>query len=830
MSKHAFLLALMLAIPSCVRASDLPTAPSDELLKVYAQLRSLHGSAQWAVTENVAWTRDAATFTLRDGHLTLAEPVDGRVLAAYFEGQGAVRIQAPTLTLQHQLARFTGGPALEDDFKQAVFFFTDDSHAQLQKSMNFRDGADADAGTKAFAAAQKKYAEHFNPWVYNARQGNMPMRNLAARMLADLTDPSSRGFFLADFKGHRHGDLIYLVSWNRDTPLLPFLANDEEVMLIHYNLGEYSEWWGGYHLAEEYKRTAWPEHRTLLAHCRQENIDAEVGKGNRLSATASMEFEVPGGTARVLPLTLEGVLRISSIVDTEGKKITFIQEARELDSDPWVILPEPAAPGKVYNLEIVYDEDSTSDSHIIHQRGSGLYYVTARESWFPSFGAFDDRTHFNLHFLSPKKFKFLATGRAVKSEKEKESLKTEWDTDIPLGVVGFNYGDFVEKDQADSSLSVAAYAGREIPDELKGLQDSINMAEIAGGINGPRNLGAQLGVSEGGFNTAANAQYAAQVSFQALKLFEYYFGQLPFKHISVTEQPVRGYAQSWPTLIFLPYDSLLDATTRHQLHLQDSAEAIEFYNIAAVHEMAHQWWGHVVGWKTYRDQWLSEGFAECSASLYVRQSQTEKIRTYWDLKRRFLLSKNTEGHRPVDVGPVFLNDQLNAHLEPQNSYMIYAKGAYILNMIRMLMEDSQQRDHDQHFIDMMHDFVTTYADRNASTADFQRMVEKHMHAPMDWFFNEYVYGTEVPAYDFQYTVTPSGGGKAVIQCSLTQSDVSPQFKMGVPVYVTVGKNVQRMGFINITGSTTVPLRVPISTVPDRVSIDEYHDLLAVEHQ
>ena len=164
MSKHAFLLALMLAIPSCVRASDLPTAPSDELLKVYAQLRSLRGSAQWAVTENVVWARDAATFTLRDGHLTLAEPVGGRVLAAYFEGQGAVRIQAPTPTLQHQLARFTGGPALEDDFKQAVFFFTDDSHAQLQKSMNFRDGADADAGTKAFAAAQKKYAENFNRW------------------------------------------------------------------------------------------------------------------------------------------------------------------------------------------------------------------------------------------------------------------------------------------------------------------------------------------------------------------------------------------------------------------------------------------------------------------------------------------------------------------------------------------------------------------------------------------------------------------------------------------------------------------------------------------
>jgi hypothetical protein len=820
-------LVLCLGLSLSVRAADLPTAPSEDLLKVYAQLRSLHGSTQWAVTENVAWRRDAATFTFQDGHLTLAEPVGGRVLAAYFEGQGSIQIQAPTPALQHQLARFAGGPVLEDTFQQAVFFFTDDSASQLQQLMRIGGGANAGAATQAFGAAEKKYAENFNGWVNNEREGNFEMRNLPARMLADLTDPSSKGFFLADFKGHHHGDLLYQISWNRDPLLLPYLANDEEVMLIHYNRGEYFEWWAGFHRAEEYAPTAWPEHRTLLAHCRQENIDAEIVKGNHLSATASMEFEVPGGTARVLPLSLEGVLRISSIQDAQGKKLAFIQEARELDSDPWIILPEPAAPGKVDNLKIAYQEDSTADSRIVHQRGSGLFYVTARESWFPSFGASDDRTRYSLHFLSPKKYKFVATGRLVKSGKGKDTFESDWDTDITLSVVGFNYGDFVEKDQSDSTLRVEAYGGKEIPDELKGLENAMTMAEMSGAGD----VAGQMGIATGGFNTAANTQYAAGISFQALKLFEYYFGQLPFKTISVTEQPVRGYAQSWPTLIFLPYDSLLDSTTRHQLHLQDSPEAIEFYNVVAVHEMAHQWWGHVVGWKTYRDQWLSEGFAEFSASLYVRRLQTEKIRTYWDLKRRWLLSKNRAGHRPVDVGPLYLNYQLNAKLEPQNSFMIYAKGAYVLEMIRLFMEDRRQRDPDQHFIDMMHDFVTTYAHRNASTADFQRVVEKHMGIPMDWFFNEYVYGTEIPTYDFQYTLKSGGPtGKAVLQGSLTQSGVSDQFTMNVPLYWAMGKSVQRLGSIRIKGSSTVPFEIPLSDRPDRVSIDEYHDILAIEHQ
>ena len=832
MRTRLWMLLLCITLYAGARAADLPTAPSEDLLKVYAQLRAFQGSEQWAITENVEWQRDAATFTLLDGHLTFAQPVAGRVLAAYFEGQGKIQLKPPTSALQHQIARFAGGPVLQDEFKEAVFFFTDDSWEQLQKLVKIRPGASAQTATHAFEAAQKKYKESFNDWWENEQKGNLAMRNLAGRMLADLTDPSSKGFFLADFKGHHHGDLLYQISWNRDSLLLPYFANDEEVMLIHYNRNEYFEWWAGFHRSEEYAHTAWPEHRTLLAHCRQENIDAEIGKDNRLSATADMNFEVPGGTARVVPLSLSGVLRISSILDAQGKKLAFLQEARNLDNDPWVILPEPAAAGKAYTLKIAYDEDSSShDSRIVHQRGSGLFYVTARESWFPSFGAFDDRTRYSLHFLSPKKFQFIATGRLVKSGKGKEGLETNWDSDVPLSVVGFNYGDFVEKSQSDSDLTVTAYGGKEIPDELKGLDNAIDMAELSRGINGPRNLDAQLGIARGGFSTAANTQYAAGVSFQALKLYEYYFGKLPFKTVAVTEQPVRGYGQSWPTLIFLPYDSLLDNTTRHQLHLQDTAEGREFYNIVAIHEMAHQWWGHAVGWKTYRDQWMSEGFAEFSAGLYLKKFQSKDFRAFWDLKRKWLLSKNSAGHRPVEVGPLCLNYQLNAKLEPQNStFLIYYKGAYVLEMLRMLLEDPRLPEPDARFMAMMHEFVTSFANRNASTADFQRIVEKQMGEPMDWFFNEWVYGTEVPEYDFKYALKPGDGGKTTLQLSLAQSGVSDQFESRVPVYVTVGGAARRLGFLKVKGSKSTQAETSLPVHPDKVTLDEYHDFLAIERQ
>ena len=185
---------------------------------------------------------------------------------------------------------------------------------------------------------------------------------------------------LADLKTEHHDELLFHISWNRDTLLLPFFATDEEVMLVHYKHHQYYEWRSGFHLAEEYTRNPHPEHRTLLAHCRRENIEAEISKDNHLSAASTMEFEVPGGAPRVLPLSLAGVLRISSVLGEGDNKLAFIQEDRKLDSDPWVILPEPANPGRSYSMKIAYAEDSTRESRIVHQQGTGLYYVVERES------------------------------------------------------------------------------------------------------------------------------------------------------------------------------------------------------------------------------------------------------------------------------------------------------------------------------------------------------------------------------------------------------------------------------------------------------------------
>jgi len=823
------ILYFLVGAQASLKATDLASAPSEDLLKVYAKLRALQSSDQGAVAENVVWKRDAGTFAFKDGRLSFAVPVEGRVLAAAFMGEGAFELNPPTAADRHQIERFTKGEKLRDTFKEAVFFFTDGSFDELQKLVNIRSGTDTQAAAKLLGLTEKRYQQEFNGWWENRARGYPVMRNLAARMLADLTDPTSRGFFLADLKTEHNDELLYQVSWNRDSLLLPFFPNDEEVMLVHYKHGQYHEWWSGFHLAEEYAHNPHPEHRTLLAHCRQERIEAEISKDNHLSALSTMEFEVPGGPLRVLPLSLAGVLRNTSVLDASGSKLAFIQEDRKLDSDPWLILPEPATSGRSYTVKITYEEDSTHESRIVHQQGSGLYYVVERESWFPSFGALDDRGQYSLHFRSPKKLTFVATGQRVKSTKDADWVESAWESEIPYSVVGFNYGDFVESSQSDDRLTVTAYSGKDVPDVLKGLKNAMEMSEFASRSGGSAE--AQTGILAGGFNTAANVKYAAAQSFQAMKLFEFYFGHLPFKNISVTEQPVMGYGQSWPTLIYLPFDSLLDSTTRHSLHLQDSAEGREFYNVVAVHEMSHQWWGHLVGWKTYHDQWLSEGFAHFSAVLYLRQFEPKQLREFWEMRRRRLLSNDRAGHRPVDIGPLWLNYQTNSYMEPGTSNrLIYDKGAYVLEMLRALMEDPRQKNPDAPFIAMMRDYVATYAGKNASTEDFRRIVEKHTGESMQWFFDDWVYGMEVPHYEFSYQLKDSGGGKTVLQFALTQSGVSDSFFMKVPIYAYVNGSPRRLGFITVKGPTTSQNEVPLPFRPEKVTADENLSILCTMKQ
>ena len=220
--------------------------------------------------------------------------------------------------------------------------------------------------------------------------------------------------------------------------------------------------------------------------------------------------------------------------------------------------------------------------------------------------------------------------------------------------------------------------------------------------------------------------------------------------------------------------------------------------------------------------------------------QARRFLHFWKLQRDLLTQKNAFGFRPIDVGPVTMGVRLSSPKTGWSIYdnLVYPKGAYILHMIRMMMWSS--KDGDARFKATMHDFVKTYQLQAATTEDFKVIVEKHMTQEMDlgrdhtmnWFFNEYVYGTALPAYHFDSDVTPDGDGSKV-HFKLTQSGVDANFANAVPVYLELADGkVIRLGSVLIHGSNYMEqtVKLPKFSAPiKKVSINHYYDVLCTDN-
>jgi hypothetical protein len=190
----------------------------------------------------------------------------------------------------------------------------------------------------------------------------------------------------------------------------------------------------------------------------------------------------------------------------------------------------------------------------------------------------------------------------------------------------------------------------------------------------------------------------------------------------------------------------------------------------------------------------------------------------------------------LGMGPIILGHRLNTS-KTFGAYqaLIYNKGALVLRMLHFLLSDPASGD-DRAFFAMMTDFVERYRDSFASTDDFRAVANEHFaRSPvaqkyhlqdLDWFFNQWVYGTEVPAYRMDYSVTPSGDGKAIISAKITQSNVSKDFVMLVPLYADFGKGWTRLGTATLIGNTPVDVNLQLPQAPKRLALAAMSDVLA----
>jgi len=782
---------------------------------IYQSLRQLAKLDQdftgdCAVVNNLTLKRDVANFSLKSGELYFITPVEGRTTAAVFIGSGELSLAPPTQIEKNSLKIFTGEEGLTEQFSHLVLRFTDKTLEEIKSSPNVT------MKTGGAAAGQARELYRSNQDVLRKRLHD----NRELRILYDLYNPSHEGFFNAFIDGKRFNKLVFLLE-----PLGAPGATPEEVALFSYGETD-GGLWTAFHREQEYKQgTASSSEDRRIIDITHHEIDAAI-KGSHLAATDRITFKnlLPG--TRVVPFDLFGYLRVTKVQDADGNELSFIQEAKDEDADFGVILPKPLDKGQTYQLTVQYDGDEA-----LRDSGGGNFILTRRSTWYPGNANAqfaEDRAIFDMTFRYPNKYLFVGTGAPVEPDTRDGDLSVaKWSSGkTELAVAGFNYGRFKRKEVADkdSGYNVEFYANVEVPDELKRVQLDIERAE---------SQGIKTGTTLGSISTTGMADSALADAQNSMRIYNAYFGKLPYSRIAMTQQPAGNFGQAWPTLVYMPYLAFIDTTQRAQL-LGTQGGTSTFWRYVAPHEIAHQWWGHIIGWDSYHDQWMSEGFAEFSASLYVQALRgNEKFIDFWEDQRQRIVTSRpaTRDRKPYTVGPVTQGYRLNSGKTGAIAqFLIYPKGAYILHMLRMMMYKHGQGG-DTKFQEMMKDFVQTHFNQDVSTEDFKAMVEKHMtkemdlekDGKMDWFFNEWVYGTEIPAYKFEYNVSQDG----MLNGKLTQSGVSDNFVMLVPLYADMGKGWVKLGSATIVGNSTIDIKnVKLPAVPKRMSVCAMNDVLA----
>jgi hypothetical protein len=780
----------------------------------YRQLRE-DGLGDTYRCENFTLAVDVGTFELKTGTITVLRPVNNLQTGAVFVGRGHFTLKPLVAIDATEMTRRSGSGTAEEDFTETVFRFTPDQYSKLASALGEQTSPPAEAPAALQRWKDKvRHRREVPEGMSQALLESDTIDNVDADELAAIYNPRHPQFFNAYMHGSPHKDLRFFVRARVGG--VPQLDSPEEVALVNFNGGGMDDgiWYLQHLKSELLAHTASSRQERRVFATSRYTIETVIGKNNHLQSRATIRFSplIPG--ERVLKFGLLPNLRVARVVGEKGQDLHFIQESRKDDGSFYAILDEAAQVGQSQSITVDYGGDK-----VLTSAGNGSYYVGARESWYPNLNGFGEKALYDLTFKVPGSNVLISVGKQDDQHTEAGFSVTHWTTPVPIAVAGFNYGQYKRIDLPDT-ITHYEIAGYYLPDLPSSLA--------------PYEHGAL-----GGMAPASMTKYALDQARAQMQVCTLYFGRAPYENVYVTEQPNFSFGQSWPNLVYLPISAYIDSTQRWMLFGHIDAGFTGFVQEVTPHEVAHQWFGHAIGWASYHDQWLSEGFAEFAAGLFLQQAVGPKWQKdyveFWERQRKRILEKNNYGVSPNDAGVLWLGLRLISPRTPQ-AYQgdTYSKGAYVLSMLRSLMKsDTGSGDPDQAFIDMMHDFTASHRDVPASTETFKAIVEKHMTKQMDlqqngrldWFFQEWVFGTQVPRYGFKYEVEKGEAGKFKVHVEITQSEVDENFAMFVPVYADFGQGMIRLGQAAMIGNSTRKLTYILDRQPKKAALNVYKEIL-----
>lgn len=486
-----------------------------------------------------------------------------------------------------------------------------------------------------------------------------------------------------------------------------------------------------------------------------------------------------------LTLDAKGMLIHEVALDNNGKKSPLKYEYK--DDVLKITLDKTYQRNQDYTVYIKY----TSRPNEVKQQGSmaindakGLYFINAQgtdpntptqiwtqgetessSAWFPTIDKPNQKTTQEIYMTVPDKYVTLSNGLMKDSKKESNGLRTDhWVMDKKHSTYLFFMG-------------VGEYAI--VKDKWKNIPVDYYIEK-------------------------EYEPYAKQIYGNTPEMIDFFSKKLNYDY------PWAKYAQ----ISGRDYVSGAMENTTATLHgsdiLQKPGQLIDenTWEDTIAHELFHHWFGDLVTAESWSNLTVNESFANYSEYLWNEYKYGKDQADY-----HLMTDVNNYLHNPSDFNKNLVRFNYESR-EDVFDLVTYQKGGGILNMLRNYLGDDA-------FFAGMNDYLKTNEYQNAEAHQLRLSFEKVSGKDLNWFFNQWYFGSGNPKINYSSTFEPV---KKQVAVTINQTQEKPfEFPLAIDVYDN-GKPKRYNVWVNAEAKNTFSFDV--SKTPDLVNINADGVLLA----
>ncbi|WP_312999993.1 M1 family metallopeptidase [Chryseobacterium gleum] len=486
-----------------------------------------------------------------------------------------------------------------------------------------------------------------------------------------------------------------------------------------------------------------------------------------------------------LTLDAKGMLIHEVSLDNNGKKSPLKYEYK--GDILKITLDKTYQRNQDYTVYIKY----TARPNEVKQQGSmaindakGLYFINAQgtepdmptqiwtqgetessSAWFPTIDKPNQKTTQEIYMTVPDKYVTLSNGILKESKKESNGLRTDhWVMDKRHSTYLFFMG-------------VGEYAV--VKDKWKNIPVDYYIEK-------------------------EYEPYAKQIYGNTPEMIDFFSKRLNYDY------PWAKYAQ----ISGRNYVSGAMENTTATLHgsdiLQKPGQLIDenTWEDTIAHELFHHWFGDLVTAESWSNLTVNESFANYSEYLWNEYKYGKDQADY-----HLMTDVNNYLHNPTDFNKNLVRFNYESR-EDVFDLVTYQKGGGILNMLRNYLGDDA-------FFAGMNDYLKTNEYQNAEAHQLRLSFEKVSGKDLNWFFNQWYFGSGNPKINYSSTFEPV---KKQVAVTINQSQEKPfEFPLAIDVYDN-GKPKRYNVWVNAEAKNT--FNFDVSKAPDLFNINADGVLLA----